>query len=60
MSSPDGEILEAYAVDLENFHHVQRDILHHLYLADELPYSELKAPELTGNSFNYHLRPAVE
>ena len=52
-------ILDAYVVDLENFHHVQRDILNRLYVADELPYSGLKPAELTGNSFNYHLKHVV-
>lgn len=55
----DQEIVDTYAVDIENFHHVARGILMRLYTRSAAAYAELKPHELTGNAFNYHLRHVV-
>jgi hypothetical protein len=55
----DSSILDAYVVDVENLHHIQRNILTHLYTVNSAPYVDLKPRELSGNSFNYHLRHVV-
>ncbi|HEV2413066.1 MAG TPA: hypothetical protein VGS28_04680 [Candidatus Saccharimonadales bacterium] len=52
--------LDLFVIDLENLNHIQRSILHHLYINDSSVYSDLKPKELTGNSFNYHLRHVTE
>jgi hypothetical protein len=53
------EPIDLYALDLDNLHHIQRQILARLYTVSSAAYSELKDPDLTGNSFNYHLRHVV-
>src|SRR5438105_3462033 len=50
------EPVDLFSLDLDNFHHIQREILARLYIVASATYSELKDPGLTGNSFNYHLR----
>jgi hypothetical protein len=53
---PDPGPIDAYVIDFENLHHIQRDVLSRLNLSPRLAHSALKPAELTGNSFNYHLR----
>lgn len=51
--------LDVYVIDVENLNHIQRNIMLRLKAVDSALYSDLKPPELTGNSFNYHLRHVI-
>jgi hypothetical protein len=48
--------VDTYVIDVENLSYIQRGILIRLKTVGMVPYTELKPDDLTGNSFNYHLR----
>jgi hypothetical protein len=52
--------IDTHVLDVENLHHLQRGILSRLYTSSQAAYADLKPPELSGNSFNYHLRHVVK